>query len=81
MPDPDPTAAEPMDSPGTRVTPEPDEHPGRDGSRDAVLGKRNVDENKANPDDMTAEGGTGTSGTRGGGPAADFSDQRSRAKE
>ena len=82
MPDPDPTAAQPMDSPGTRATPEPDEHPGRDKSRDAVPGERNVDKSKADPDDMTAtEGGTGTSGARGGGPAADFSDQRSRASE
>jgi hypothetical protein len=77
MPDPDLNAAEPMDSPGTRVTPEPDEHPGHEGSRDAVLNEGNAGENKANPDDTTTtEGGTGTSGTRGGGPAADFSDQR-----
>ena len=82
MPDPDPNAAEAIDAPGTRVTPEPDEHPGHDGSRDAVSDEQNGDENKGNPDDLTAtDGGTGTSGTRGGGPAADFSDQRSRADE
>jgi hypothetical protein len=77
MPDLDPNAPEPMDAQGTRVTPAPDEHPGHEGSRHAVLGTQDVSGNKVNPDEVTAaEGGTGTSGARGGGPAANFTDQR-----
>ena len=77
MPDPDPNAAEPMDAPGTRVTPEPDEHPGHEGSRGAAAGLQNANEEKVNPDDVAAnEGGTGTSGARGSGPAANFTEER-----
>jgi hypothetical protein len=77
MPDPDRTAPEPMDAAGTRATPEPDEHPGHERPSDTSLELRARALNKINPDEgAAAEGGTGTSGSRGGGPAADFSEER-----
>ncbi len=117
MPDPDRAAREMMDTPGTRVTPEADEHPTQlpghkaDGSAGAgeagaskgqpadrpgisrtgvVIGEGGADfdahqnashpigEPEASGDAPGAlpEGGTGTSGSRGGGPAADFTDQQ-----
>ena len=77
MPDPNRTAPEPMDAVGTRVTPEPDEHPGHEGSSDRSLETNAGSLNKVNPDEVAAaEGGTGTSGSRGGGPAANFTEER-----
>ena len=77
MPDPDRTARELMDAPGTRVTPQPNEHPGQNRPRQ-VEAQGTGDPaaaGDASPDDLTAlEGGTGTAGSRGGGPAADFAD-------
>ena len=93
MPDPDPTARELMDAPGTRVTPEPDEHPrgatagfvpaARPGAHghtpDRPGGREDTGLDGRGPDDLApTEGGTGTSGSRGGGPAADFRDAADR---
>jgi hypothetical protein len=73
MADRDPKAAEFMDAPGTRVTPEPDEHPGHDAGAGARSNATNPDVSDAGADNSAGtEGGTGTSGARGGGPAADF---------
>lgn len=89
MPDPDPNAREPMDAPGTRVTPQPDEHPGHDtppprkASAPSPPGRTADDSTRPSADEFppkgpadisATEGGTGTSGSRGGGPAADFRD-------
>ena len=77
MPDPDPQAVEPMDAPGTRVTPDPGESPGHDRLREPADPLSGADGGKLNPDEVTAnEGGTGTSGARGGGPASNFTDPR-----
>ncbi len=73
MADRNPNAPEFMDAPGTRSTPEPDEHPGHDVQTAIPPDARNPDASDNGADNTASvEGGTGTSGARGGGPAADF---------
>ena len=90
MPDPDPNAALPMDAEGTRVTPDPEDHPrqtpptgdlrGERRDPDTVAGRARIGGDTGDDADVDNtsgnDGGSGTSGSRGGGPASDFSDQR-----